>query len=101
MKIVTKLVIALSALALSVSSAIAAPAYEALPFDVTIGGNKAVQTDATPTHATLPGSVAADAALEFGSKTMVIVNVTPSDKEGAVAAGAPAKVIIAQNGSAN
>jgi len=66
-----------------------------LPFDVTIGGQKAVLAAANAPHATIANPVSADAGIEVGVPAdMVIINVFPCDAAGAVASGAQPAIII-------
>ncbi len=71
----------------------------ALPFDVTIGGQKAALAAATAAHATIANPVSADADIEVGVPAdMVIINVFPCDAAGAVATGAQPAIIIINKG---
>ena len=74
-----------------------------LPFSVTIGGQAAQVKGkgADAVHATIEKPVAADAAIELGTKggEMAIINVNAADEKGAPAQGATPAVIIIQNGT--
>ncbi len=77
--------------------------YTPLPFSVTVGGQAAQVKGkaAEAVHATIEKPVAADAAIELGTKgaEMAIINVNATDEKGAPAQGATPAVIIIQNGS--
>ncbi len=80
----------------------AADDYTPLPFSVSIGGQAAQLKGKAEeaTHATIDKPVAANAALEVGAKSdMIIVNVVSANDKGVPTEGAaPAVLIIQGNG---
>lgn len=72
------------------------------PFDVTLGGQKAVVegNPSTAIVAEVPDPVKADAKLQVeGKPGMIIINVFPAKANGEVASDAQPKIIMAQNGT--
>lgn len=69
-----------------------------LPFDVTLGGEKASMAEGNELFAQIDAPVPADAALELDAEVpMLIVNAFPCLADGTVQEGQPAAVIFAQN----
>lgn len=79
-----------------VSSAEDRPMF--LPFDVSLGGQKAVMQEGNEMFATIARPVKADAVLALEAQVpMLIVNAFPCAADGTVQEGQPAAVIFAQN----
>ena len=90
-----KVVIATLALTLCLAAAAWA---NPLPFGVSVGGQAAEAT--SDTTATVPGPVAADAAIVCDvTADMIIINVFPSDEAGNAASDAQPAIIIIQGGN--
>jgi len=74
-----------------------AVAGTALPFGVTLGGQKAVLASPAAAFAKVPDPVAADAELVVDTKeAMTIINIFDCDAQGNVASSAVASVLILQ-----
>ncbi len=68
-----------------------------LPFDITLGGEKAVMADGNDLFAQIDKPVTADAVLELEAEVpMLIVNAFPCKEDGTVLEGQPAAVIFAK-----
>jgi hypothetical protein len=72
-----------------------------LPFPVSIGGQAAtVKPDSTTNHADIDKPVAANAPLEVGSTSgMIIVNIATANDQGIPAEGATPAIIVIQGGN--
>lgn len=69
-----------------------------LPFDVTVGGQKAVMKTDNDLFAVIGNPVKPDATLTIGKESpMLIVNAFACKEDGSVEQNAPAAVIFAQN----
>lgn len=68
-----------------------------LPFDLTLGGEKAVMEKGNELFAQIDKPVKADAVLELEAEVpMLIINAFPCDEDGTVQEGQPAAVIFAR-----
>lgn len=66
------------------------------PFDVTLGGHKAVMKDDNLLFAEVPEPVAADAVLALEKEVpMLIINAFPCKEDGTVEEGQPAAILFA------
>jgi hypothetical protein len=77
--------------------ALTAAADSALPFGVTLGGQKAVLEKPSAAFARIAKAVAADAEIVADSKeAMIIINIFDSDAQGNVASSAVPAIVILQ-----